>query len=58
LQGGADFKLTRALSVGPFVDLSWGRYTGVTVDGERIAGVPGYATHEWLTIGAKGTFGL
>jgi hypothetical protein len=57
LQGGADFKVADALAVGPFLSFSLGKYSSATVNG--VSGdIPQTATHEWLTLGVKGTFGL
>jgi len=59
LSGGVDFRLSRVFGLGPFVELSLGRYStigaesgdfGVTNDlDER-------ATHAWLTLGVRGVF--
>lgn len=61
LQGGADFKLASAFSVGPFLSFSLGKFStaSTTVGGVETSGdITKTAMHEWLTIGAKGTFGL
>ena len=57
LQGGAAFKLTEAFSAGPFLSLSIGQYSNLSAQG-RSETIQGKAVHEWLTFGAKGTFGL
>jgi hypothetical protein len=55
LQGGADFKLARILTVGPFLGFSVGEYTTETSEGIT-NGIPAKALHEWLSFGVKGTF--
>jgi outer membrane protein W len=57
LQGGADFALADAIGVGPFVSFSLGQYSSAKFAGNE---VPDFekAMHQWLVIGAKGTFGL
>jgi hypothetical protein len=57
LQGGADFKLADAFTLGPFVSFSLGQYSNQSA-GDESASIENKALHEWLTIGAKGTFGL
>ncbi|HEY3252499.1 MAG TPA: hypothetical protein VGJ91_01075 [Polyangiaceae bacterium] len=57
LQGGADFKVSDAFAVGPFVDFSLGQYSSISVE-DQSADIPEKAMHEWLTLGVKGTFGL
>jgi len=60
LQGGVDWSVGDSFSIGPVVSLSVGKYTGYTssyTDQPNMSGdIPFPATHEWLTIGAKGTF--
>ena len=63
LQGGADFKVANALSVGPFLSFSLGQYSSEKISGfgapiDRDGSVDKTALHEWLTLGVKGTFGL
>lgn len=53
IQGGADFKVSDALTVGPFLSFSLGQYSK---SGD--ADIENKAMHEWLTLGVKGTFGL
>jgi outer membrane protein W len=69
LQGGADFKLSPAFGLGPFVSFSLGQYDHV--DGE-VRGVIGddvialdvdedlddKSFHQWLTLGVRGSFML
>jgi outer membrane protein W len=61
LQGGADFQAASAFTVGPFLSLSLGQYASLSTSGP-LANLSGSldnkALHEWITIGAKGTFGL
>jgi len=57
LQGGADFKVADAFTVGPFLSFSLGQYSKVS-SGDFSADIEQTALHQWLTFGAKGTFGL
>ena len=57
LQGGADFKVADALTVGPFLSFSLGQYSSIS-SGGLSADIDKTALHEWLTVGVKGTFGL
>jgi outer membrane protein W len=57
LQGGADFQAASAFTVGPFLSLSLGQYSSVSSNGNS-ADITNKALHEWITVGAKGTFGL
>ena len=65
LQGGADFVAAQPLGVGPFVSLSFAKYTSITQDNGTFDGmttqgsttdVPNTAFHEWFTFGVRGTF--
>jgi hypothetical protein len=62
LQGGADFKLADAFSLGPFLSFSLGQYsseTAVGVNGQsQTSDINPKELHEWLTFGVKGTFGI
>jgi hypothetical protein len=51
LQGGADVRVGRVMTVGPFISFSLSEYTKDT--GNDIAAP---ALHEWLSLGVKGTF--
>ncbi len=53
LQAGADFVVRPRFAVGPYVQLSIGRFTAV--DGNDIADK---AMHEWLNFGVRGRFDL
>ncbi|HSM91474.1 MAG TPA: autotransporter outer membrane beta-barrel domain-containing protein [Anaeromyxobacteraceae bacterium] len=59
---GADYRIGRALALGPFVQLDLAQYTvqHVTLQGETVAGggIDSPKMHEWLTFGLKGTFDL
>ena len=57
LQGGADFKVGNAFSVGPFLSFSLGQYSKASAN-DQSADIDKTALHQWLTFGAKGTFGL
>jgi outer membrane protein W len=64
LQGGLDFRLARASSFGPFVSYSVGEYLQST-DTFSSAGSESSqslnlapASHQWLTLGIKGTVAL
>jgi hypothetical protein len=59
LQGGADFQVASAFTVGPFLSLSLAQYSSVyDPAANSSADITNKALHEWITIGAKGTFGL
>lgn len=62
LQGGADFDLGGGVTVGPFGSASFGQcVSSNSGSGGQMYGwrdIPSKGTHEWLTVGAKGTFGL
>ncbi len=60
LQGGADFRVHRAIAVGPFVMLSIVRYARVSLDTPVESSsreIGGKSFHEWLELGVRGTFG-
>lgn len=57
VQGGADWKVAPSLVVGPFASLSFGQY-GSTKTGNTTADITDKGTHEWLTIGVRGSYGL
>lgn len=58
LEGGADFSLGRAVSVGPFLGVSVGQFSKLSVD-PASAGFGGplenTGIHEWFSIGARGS---
>jgi hypothetical protein len=66
VQGGADWAVAPGLVVGPFASLAFGQYGSYS--GELSApGVPTQTTsgdvkdkgtHEWLTLGVRGSYGL
>ncbi len=63
LQGGVDFPVGDALSVGPFLSFSLGQYSSATIEapapiGDSDGDITDKAMHEWLVIGVKGTFAL
>lgn len=63
-RGGAAYRVSRALAVGPFLDATLGRYTSYSASVTR--GIPlqpaanpqGKAFHAWLMIGVRATFDL
>ena len=57
LQGGADYRVTPQLAVGPFFSFSLGRYT--TTDSESTStDLRDKRLHEWLQLGVRGRIGL
>ena len=56
VQGGADFKITRALTLGPFMDASLAEYSHDSY-ASRHDVIQEKALHTWLTLGVKSTFG-
>lgn len=61
LQGGVDFQLAGALSLGPFASLSAMQYTScsATLDDEDTeCSLPDKAWHGWLVLGVRGALGL
>jgi hypothetical protein len=60
IMAGLDFRLSRTFGLGPFVDLSIGKYTRYRHDppGEEdeTGDIPQSGTHEWLTLGARFVF--
>jgi len=63
LMGGADFRLNKVVGLGPFIDVSFGRYTklgfangaGETTDSKDIDDSD-EATHGWVTFGIRVVF--
>jgi hypothetical protein len=67
LQAGADFKVSPAVGVGPFLSFSFGRYSSGSAEGPaygllpgetREGGVSKKSFHEWLVLGLRGSFNL
>lgn len=61
LMGGADFRLSRVVGIGPFVDVSFGRYSSFSVDdGDTTRSYDivdsERATHGWATFGVRVVF--
>ena len=60
VMAGLDFRLSRGFGLGPFLDVSIGKYTrfkndppgGDSEDGD----IPKTAMHEWVTVGARFVF--
>jgi hypothetical protein len=57
LQGGADFTVAEGVGVGPFLSFSLAQYGEACLEDE-CADIDDTAMHQWLMIGARGTFGL
>jgi hypothetical protein len=55
LMAGVDFRLTRVLGAGPFVDLSMASYNTYT-NGSTAMDFSDTSTHQWLTLGARFVF--
>ncbi len=61
VQGGVDFQLAGALTLGPFASLSALQYTScsATLDGDDSeCRLPDKAWHGWLVLGVRGVLGL
>lgn len=64
LQGGVDFRLVPAFTLGPFVSVSFDEFTHSSIDfhsstfPSSSGSIGSKALHEWITLGAKGTFDL
>ena len=57
LQGGADFQVIPALTVGPFLSFSLDQFSSASSGGQSLDFTTKHI-HEWILIGAKGTFGI
>jgi hypothetical protein len=57
LQGGVDFQVANAITVGPFLSVSFDQFSSESVGGTS-ADIDTKALHEWVTFGVKGTFGI
>ena len=61
VQGGADWKVASSVVAGPFVSLGFGQYGSgaVEIQGRTTSqDIANKATHEWLTVGLRGSYGL
>jgi opacity protein-like surface antigen len=65
VQAGADYRVSKGVSVGPFAALSFGQYksesvtvTSGSLTADRSASIDNQALHEWLTLGVRGRFDL
>jgi len=61
LQAGADYPLTAGFGIGPFVQLTVAQYSTVVESSggsSRSAELDSTRLHQWLQIGARGTFSL
>lgn len=59
IMGGADFRVSRVVGVGPFVDFSLGGYQTLTFKSpgtSEVMDLDSSALHEWLTVGARVVF--
>jgi len=54
-QGGADIRLGRAMTLGPFLSFSLAEYNKFTDNGAS-SDIISTSLHEWLALGVKGTF--
>ncbi|HET9931539.1 MAG TPA: hypothetical protein VFQ35_12655 [Polyangiaceae bacterium] len=50
---GADWRPERTVGLGPFVDVSLGKYRSVTTNSET-DDIPNTALHSWITLGVRG----
>ncbi len=60
LQAGVDFAVGSHMRLGPFAQLTVGRYTVVAEDasnGAEPLAPPGRALHQWLSVGVKASLG-
>jgi hypothetical protein len=60
LQAGVDFALGSHVRLGPFAQLTLGRYTTIAEDASSGADTlpsPGRAIHQWLSLGVKASLG-
>jgi outer membrane protein W len=57
LQAGVDFEVARPFSLGPFLSVSFDRFSHAKFN-DQSYDIPDKAWHEWITLGVKGTFGL
>jgi hypothetical protein len=56
LMAGVDFRMGSGIGVGPFVDLTLGRYSSATLDdgsGQETFDIRNKAMHSWLTLGVR-----
>jgi hypothetical protein len=65
LQGGADFKVSPAIGIGPFLSFSLGQYGSASTSGNAggqsmsdSGDIDNTAIHEWFTFGVRGAFTL
>lgn len=60
IMAGLDFRFSRSFGLGPFVDLSIGKYTRYRSDApgedDESGDIPKAAMHEWVTVGARFVF--
>lgn len=57
--GGVDFRLSRTVGIGPFVDMSLGQYSRIRIETDEFGAsgdVDKKALHGWLTLGARLVF--
>jgi len=63
LEGGADYRVSSAFLVGPFLSFACGQYTVEDVSIAALGNVAGGGvtnakTHQWLTLGVRGRYDL
>lgn len=56
LEGGIDFPVAPAFTVGPYLNLEIGRFGSYSATGAGSYSIGSTTTHTWITIGVKGTF--
>ncbi|HKO48740.1 MAG TPA: hypothetical protein VJV79_13505 [Polyangiaceae bacterium] len=56
--GGADFRISRVFGLGPFIDLSLGKFSSISNDTSfsSTSGAAQHSTHGWLMLGARFVF--
>jgi len=57
VQGGTDFKLSDRFTLGPFLSVSFDQFSTDKADNSSFD-IKDKSLHEWITLGAKGAFGL
>ena len=58
LDVGADARITRLFSLGPFLSFSLAEYDSVSYSSGNSMDIPKKALHEWLMFGVRGAFNL
>ena len=58
IQAGGDYKVMPNLGIGPFLMMSFGQYSGCSVQGASSCTIPAQDMHEWFTIGVRGAYDI